>query len=49
MYQLEINDFGRAVLDDRPPATTAEDGKVSLKVALAALESIQTGQAVSLD
>lgn len=48
MYQLEINDFARAVLDGRPPATKAEDGQSSLKVALAALESIQTGQAVSL-
>jgi UDP-N-acetylglucosamine 3-dehydrogenase len=49
MYQLEIDDFARAILDDRPPTTTAEDGRISLGVALAALESIQSGRAVSLE
>lgn len=48
MYQLEINDFARAILEDRPPQTTAADGKRSLQVALAALESIQTGRAVEI-
>jgi predicted dehydrogenase len=49
MYQLEIDDFARAILDDRPLTTTAEDGRISLGVALAALKSIQSGRAVSLE
>ncbi len=49
MYQLEIDDFARTILEDRPPKTPAEDGKAALRVALAALESIKTGQAVSLE
>lgn len=49
MYQLEISDFARAILEDRSPLTTAADGQRSLRVALAALESIRTGQAVKLN
>jgi len=49
MYQLEINDFARAILEDRSPQTTAADGQRSLQVALAALESIRTGQAVKIN
>lgn len=48
MYQLEIDDFARVIREDRSPATTVEDGRVSLQVALAALESIETGRVISL-
>jgi len=48
MYQLEIADFAQSIINNRPPKTTGEDGRLALQVALAALESIQTGQPVSL-
>jgi predicted dehydrogenase len=48
MYQLEIAHFGRCVLEDEPPLTTGEDGRTALRVALAALESLETGQLVLL-
>jgi UDP-N-acetylglucosamine 3-dehydrogenase len=48
MYQLEIAHFGRCVLEDEPPLTVGEDGKTALRVALAALESLETGQSVLL-
>jgi predicted dehydrogenase len=46
MYQLEIADFARCILEEQPPKTSGEDGKAALRVALAAMESIQTGQPV---
>jgi predicted dehydrogenase len=49
MYQLEIDGFAQAILERRSPTTTVEDGRVSLRVALAALESIRSGRAVQLD
>lgn len=48
MYRLEIEAFAAAILDDRPPLTSGEDAKEALRVALAALESIETGQVVFL-
>ena len=48
MYQCEIGTLARCILDDRPLPVTGADGKAALRVALAALESIRTGQAVSL-
>jgi predicted dehydrogenase len=48
MYQREIADFARAILDDRPPLAGAADGIAALQVALAALESARTGKAVRL-
>ncbi len=49
MYQLEITDFARAILEDQPPKTTAAEGKAALKVALAAIESMQSGEPVFLE
>lgn len=49
MYQLEISDFARAILEDRPPKIGVAEGRDSLKVALAALESIQTGRTVNIE
>lgn len=46
MYQLEITGFARAILDNRPVQTPGEAGQAALRVALAAIESIQTGQPV---
>jgi len=48
MYQVEIARFARYILEDEPFPATGEDGKAALRVALAALESIQTGQPVFL-
>lgn len=41
MYQREIQDFARAILDDRPPLVDAGLGCAALQVSLAALESIR--------
>ncbi len=49
MYQREIAGFARCVLEGRPLPATGEDGRAALQVALAALESIRTGQTVALD
>ncbi|MFZ5818921.1 MAG: Gfo/Idh/MocA family protein [Chloroflexota bacterium] len=49
MYQQEIARFTRWVLADEPFPATGEDGKRALRVALAALESIQTGATISLE
>lgn len=48
MYQLEITSFSRSILEDRPFPATGEDGKAALRVALAALDSIRTGEPVFL-
>jgi UDP-N-acetylglucosamine 3-dehydrogenase len=48
MYRLQIERFARCILEDQPPPVTGEDGRVALQVALAAIESIQTGQPVWL-
>lgn len=48
MYQRQIASFARAILKDEPFLAPGEDGKAALRVALAALESIRTCQAVSL-
>lgn len=46
MYKREVVRFSRSVLKDELPLTTGEDGRAALSIALAAIESIQTGQAV---
>ena len=43
-----INDFADAVLGKSDLEVTGENGKIALEVSLAALESIKTGQSVSL-
>ena len=44
----EIRDFARAILEDVEPDVTGEDGRIALRVSLAALESIKSGEPVSL-
>lgn len=48
MYALEISDFARCILEDRPPAVDGEPAKAALRVALATLESIRAGRPVPL-
>ena len=47
-YTAEIRHFVECVRDDKEPAVTAVDAVAALKVCLAALESIKTGQPVNL-
>jgi myo-inositol 2-dehydrogenase/D-chiro-inositol 1-dehydrogenase/scyllo-inositol 2-dehydrogenase (NAD+) len=48
MYEVEIARFAAWVLNDRPFPTGGTEGLAALRVALAALESVQTGRAVSI-
>jgi predicted dehydrogenase len=48
MYENQIQAFADWVRNDQPFPATGEDGKLALRVALAALESIQTGETVHL-
>lgn len=48
MYQREIDDFAAAILQDRPPLVSGEQGRAALQVSLAALESIRTGKPVRI-
>ena len=47
-HALQIHDFLRGILDDRPPAVTGEEGRKSLEVILANYESSRTGLPVRL-
>ena len=47
-YEAEIEDFSRAILDDRPPASNAELGLRSALVLAACYESARTGRAVEV-
>ncbi|MGB8646268.1 MAG: Gfo/Idh/MocA family oxidoreductase [Anaerolineae bacterium] len=50
LYQAEVQTFADCIVgapNEQAPAT-GEDGKAALKVALAALQSLETGQAVNL-
>ncbi|MFB3896252.1 MAG: Gfo/Idh/MocA family protein [bacterium] len=47
-YTSEIRHFVNCILNDTPPAVTVDDAVAALKVSLAALESIKTGQPVNL-
>ncbi|KMY50995.1 inositol 2-dehydrogenase [Peribacillus loiseleuriae] len=47
-YNLELSDFFRVVSEKGTPRVTVDDGVKALKIALAARESYQTGQRVSL-
>ena len=49
MFQKEISEFVGAILQDRDPCVTGEDGRRSLACVLAAYESAHTGKPVSLD
>jgi myo-inositol 2-dehydrogenase/D-chiro-inositol 1-dehydrogenase len=48
MYQAEIARFAQWVLEDQPFPATGAEGVAALRVALAALTSVATGQPVSL-
>ncbi len=48
MFEREIAAFAQAIREDRPVAADGEDGMIALQVSLAALRSIETGQAVTL-
>lgn len=48
MYEAEIARFAEWVLEDRPFPATGAEGLAALRVALAALESVETGQVVDL-
>ena len=43
-YKAELVDFVDCVLDERAPAVTGQDGRASLAMAVAAVESVLTGQ-----
>ena len=45
---VRINDLAAAIREGRQPEVTGEDGRIALQVSLAALESIKTGQVVTL-
>ena len=47
-YDLEIADFASCIETGRVPRVTAEDGLQALRIALAAIESAKTGDAVEL-
>ncbi len=45
---VRINDLAEAIKEGRQPEVTGEDGRIALRVSLAALESIETGEVVKL-
>ncbi len=49
MYVDEIAAFAAAIREDKPPFASGEDGLAALRVSLAALESVKTGQVVKLN
>lgn len=48
MFQNEIKAFARWVLDEETFPASGEDGKAALRVALAAIQAIETGQTIQL-
>jgi UDP-N-acetylglucosamine 3-dehydrogenase len=42
-----VDEFARAILEDREPAISGEDARAALAIALAAYESAETGQVVT--
>jgi myo-inositol 2-dehydrogenase / D-chiro-inositol 1-dehydrogenase len=48
MYHNQAASYAKWILENQPFPTTGEAGKAALQVALAALESIQTGQTIQL-
>ena len=45
---VRINDFADAIIQGREPEVTGEDGRIALRLSLAALESIETGEIVGV-
>jgi len=48
-YTTEIRHFIECIQENKTPRVTVDDGIYAIKVGLAALESIQTGQPVNID
>ena len=48
MHTRQLNAFAEAIREDKPVAASAEDALLALRVSVAVLESIRTGEAVSL-
>ncbi len=48
MFEREIAAFAEAIREDKAVAAGGEDGMIALQVSLAALQSIETGQVVTL-
>ncbi len=48
-YYLELNAFLEALRAGTPPPVTAQDARESARIALAALESIETGRVIALN
>ncbi|MEW6359450.1 MAG: Gfo/Idh/MocA family oxidoreductase [Planctomycetota bacterium] len=48
IYQAQIEEFSRAVLENKKPPVPGEDGLWNLKVCLAVYESARTGRAVTV-
>ncbi len=49
MYKRQTAHFADCILTDKPPLVTGEIAREALRVALAALESLETGRVVDLD
>ncbi|MFH2069173.1 MAG: Gfo/Idh/MocA family oxidoreductase [Candidatus Omnitrophota bacterium] len=47
-YQAEVEEFANAILEDRKPAISGDDGLWSQKLVLAAYESARTGRVIKL-
>ncbi|MEV4730008.1 Gfo/Idh/MocA family oxidoreductase [Saccharopolyspora sp. NPDC049426] len=48
-YTAQLTEFARCVRNGTPPQTTGEDARFALAIALAAIQSVRTGQTVRLD
>ncbi|NMB55638.1 MAG: Gfo/Idh/MocA family oxidoreductase [Leptolinea sp.] len=48
-YTSEIKEFYAALTDHKPVRVTAEDGLAAVQIVLAAMESVRTGKAVTLN
>jgi UDP-N-acetylglucosamine 3-dehydrogenase len=47
-YYLELREFADSILEKRQPSVTPQDARAAVQLALAALESIETGQVITL-
>ena len=49
IYQAEIEEFCKAIEEDRQPPVPGEDGLWNLKIAVAAYQSVRTGKVVAVE